>query len=93
MNESKLIGVPANTTSGSNEEIREWYYVNIHDIPTRLDYSLPLEERAIQASEMRNKIKIEARDAMKDREMAEYLNDNKKPRSLEEMIADKITRY
>lgn len=93
MNESKLIGVPANTTSGSNEEIREWYYVNIHDIPTRLDYSLPLEERAKQANKMRSDIMIEARAAMKDRAKAESLNKDKPPISFEEMIANKMDRY
>ena len=92
MNESKLIGVPANTTSGSNEEIREWYYVNIHDIPTRLDYSLPLEERAKQANKMRTDIMIEARAAMKDRKKAETLNKSNPPMSFEQMVANKMLK-
>ena len=93
MNESKFIGIPASATSGSNEDIREWYYVNIHDIPYKLDYSLPLEKRAKQASEMRNNIKIEARAAMKDRRLAESLNQDKKIMTFEEIVVDKMVRY
>lgn len=93
MNESELIGIPANKTSGSNEDIREWYYVNIHDIPNRIDYSLTIEQQAKQASDIRNKIKIEARKAMKDKELANKLNEKEKPKTLNQLIDSKMYRY
>lgn len=93
MNESKLIGIPAKKTSGSNEDIREWYYVNIHDIPNRIDYSLSIEQQAEQAYNIRNQIKLEARKAMKDREMTAKLNADQKPKTLEQLIESKMFRY
>ena len=93
LNRSELIGVPASTTNGDNQEIRLWYYVNIHDIATRIDYSLPIAEQAQQACNLRNEIKLEARAAMKDRAKAEELNRKEPPATLEELILSKMARY
>lgn len=93
MVKSELVGIPASKTSGSNEDIREWYYVNIHDIPNKIDYSLPLEKQAEQACNIRNQIKVEAREAMKDKKIAAKLNTDEKPKTLEQLIDSKMYRY
>ena len=93
INKSKLIGMPASQTSGSNEDIRKWYYVNIHDIPNRIDYSLSIEQQAKQASDIRNQIKLEARKAMQNKELAKELNIKEKPKTLEQLIDSKMYRY
>lgn len=92
MNESKFIGIPASATSGSNEDIREWYYVNIHDIPNRLNYALPLEKQAYQAFSMRNRIKTEARNAMKDRKLAKKLEEKEKILTFNELLNIKMAK-
>lgn len=93
MNKSDLINQPASSTSGSNEAIREWYYVNIHNIPNKINYTLSLEQQAEQAYNLRNEIKYEARRAMADKDTAKMLNEKEKPLELEQLIQSKMYRY
>lgn len=44
------------------------------DIPNRINRNLPLEQQARQASRLRNRYRIEARNAMSNRRLAENFN-------------------
>jgi hypothetical protein len=63
-----------NVTGGldNNEEVRRWYVEQSRKLTT--DNSLPLRERAIQASLRRNELRQQARDMMTDRELAAKLD-------------------
>ena len=57
----------------SNVEARKWYLEQEAKIPSMIDSSLSLEEQAKQAFNLRNKFRIEARELMADRAIAESL--------------------
>ena len=75
-------GVPARA-SLDNVATREWYHAQLEQIPGRLDQSLPLRERALQAFKLRNEIKLQARALMADRATAEALPS---PRTLADVV-------
>ncbi len=58
-------GLPA-PRSLSNVATRNWYRGQLAQIPGRLDKSLPLRERALQAFQLRNDLKAQARGLMAD---------------------------
>ncbi|MCB9529608.1 MAG: hypothetical protein H6701_14670 [Myxococcales bacterium] len=68
----------------NNVDTRIWYKERLAEIPDRLDPNLPLRERAMQAHELRNEIKLQARDLMADRAAAAALPP---PRTLDDVIA------
>lgn len=57
----------------SNVEARKWYLEQEKRIPTLIDKSLPLQDQAKQAFDLRNGFRTKARDLMADRELAEKL--------------------
>ena len=61
--------------SGSldNVEARKWYLEQERKIPEQIDRSLPLEEQAKQAFDLRNQYRTRARELMSDRVLAEQL--------------------
>jgi len=75
-------GAPA-PASLDDVATREWYHEQLAGIPDRLDQNAPLKDKAIQAFEMRNEIKMQARVLMSDQEKAASLPP---PRSLEDVI-------
>ena len=50
----------------SNHEVRSWYHVHMENIPNLIDTTKTIEEQAKQAFDMRNEIKLQARNMMKD---------------------------
>ena len=57
----------------SNVEARMWYLEQEAKIPDMIDKSLPLEEQAKQAFNLRNQFRTQARELMEDRVTAESL--------------------
>ncbi len=65
-------GIPS-AGSLTNQATRQWYHGQLSHLPSRIDSSLPLRDRALQAFQLRNQIKLEARALMADRALAESL--------------------
>ncbi|PKR49670.1 hypothetical protein COO20_21810 [Thalassospira marina] len=80
-NQSTLSGLKPR--SMSNFEVREWYHKNLDKIPSQIDRSLPIKDQAMQAFNMRNNIKMEARELMVDQEAVKKLPP---PKTLEQVI-------
>ena len=57
-----------------NNKVRKWYNKNVHSIPNQLDKTKSLKEQAIQACELRNKFRTEARGLMKDIQSSKKLD-------------------
>ena len=57
----------------SNVDARKWYLEQEAKIPDLIDDSLPLEQQARQAFELRNQFRKQARELMSDRQLAESL--------------------
>jgi len=93
MNKDAYIDKPSSEIPGDAQNVRRWYYVNVHNIPTKIDTSLPLIEQAKQACELRNNLKREARSIMSNREDAEMLDRLYPPPTLEELIKKKMKKY
>lgn len=70
----------------SNVEARKWYLEHEAKIPDMIDSSLPLEDQAKQAYNLRNQFRTEARELMADRVTAEYLYKTDKNLTWEELI-------
>lgn len=75
----------------SNRDARRHYLENEEKL-ARLNEQwkaegIPPKTRAEALSGMRNELRTEARDLMKDREMAEYLNRNEPNKTLDELVA------
>lgn len=50
----------------SNLEVRQWYTTHLARIPEQIDKTLPIEQQARQAFELRNQYKVQAREKMAD---------------------------
>ncbi len=57
----------------SNVDARKWYIEQEAKIPDLIDDSLPLEQQARQAFDLRNQYRTQARELMSDRQLAEFL--------------------
>ena len=57
----------------SNVDARKWYLEQEAKIPDLIDDSLPLDQQARQAFELRNQYRKQARELMSDRQLAESL--------------------
>ena len=57
----------------SNVDARKWYLEQEAKIPDLIDNSLPLEQQARQAFDLRNQYRTQARELMSDRQLAESL--------------------
>ena len=70
-----LLGIIKMPKEGSlnNVHTREWYLYYIEKIPEVLDKTVPLEEQAIQASQIRGWVRDNARRLMEDRKLAAEL--------------------
>lgn len=87
---SKYIG--QEIKSYDNKSVREWYDVNVHDIPNQIDTTKSIEEQAQQAFELRNKYKHEARGAMSDKETVAELEKEHPAPTFEELVQSKMKR-
>lgn len=85
---SKYIGKPIIETD--NQHVREWYYANVNDIQNQIDRSKDLESQAMQAFELRNKYKRQARDAMSDTAAAEELERDRPVPTFEKLLKRKM---
>lgn len=57
-------------------EVRIWYNSQDKNIINEIDKSLSIKEQAMQAHNLRNKYRTQARKLMKDRALAKHLNVN-----------------
>lgn len=76
----------------SNEDVRKWYVSHDKTIPDLIDKSLPIEQQARQACELRNTFRTQARELMKDQELRRQLDKTDPNKSFEELIKDKMQR-
>ena len=83
---NELLSVKSSKYSLSNYEARKWYLEQESKIPDMIDSSLPLEEQAKQAFELRNKFRTEARELMADRVTAESLYKTDKNLTWEQLV-------
>ena len=76
----------------SNIQARMWYKVQNSKIPEKIDNSLPLEERAMQAYNLRVENRNHARELMKDELMRKQLDEEEKSKPFETLLRDKMER-
>ncbi|HOU00596.1 MAG TPA: hypothetical protein PLE00_07960 [Anaerolineaceae bacterium] len=72
-----------------NIEVRRMYAKKVSNIPNLLDYSKSLREQAIQAFELRNAYRTEARNMMEDQAARAILDKVKPNLTFDEMIKHK----
>lgn len=70
----------------STYHARIWYIWQKGQISSRIDHTQPLEQQARDACNLRNKYRAAARDYMLDEEWAQFLRDNEKNRTFEEIF-------
>jgi RHS repeat-associated protein len=80
-------GNPPKNGSLSNLEARKWYLEQQAKIPDLIDKSLPLEQQAKQAFELRNMIRTLTRNAMADQEAARTLFGSNPNMTWEQIVA------
>lgn len=76
----------------SNIEIREWYISEAESIYQKVDSSLPVEQQARRAFELRNEIRTKARKLMSDKRTRHLLETSKPILSFEELVKSKMKR-
>ncbi len=75
-----------------NVKVREWYLDKVSKIPDEIDPTLPIEDRAKQAFEARNRIRTEARNMMIDQETRQKLDKERPNKTFEELVESKMKR-
>ena len=65
---------PVVTVAANNVAVRQHYLKTLEGIPGKIDGSLPIREQALQAFQLRNAAKVEARAMMTDRQAAALLD-------------------
>jgi len=73
-----------------NKEVRRIYSENVRNIPNLLDHSKSLREQAIQAFELRNAYRTEARKLMEDQTSRAILDKARPNPTFDEMVKHKI---
>ena len=76
----------------SDIEVRKWYLAHDKTIPDLIDKSLPVEQQAKQAFELRNKFRTQARNLMANQEKRRELDITDPNRTFEELITSKMER-
>lgn len=76
----------------SDVEARKWYLAHDKTIPDLIDKSLPIEQQAKQACDLRNQFRTQARDLMANQEKRKELDISDPNKSFEELVADKMQR-
>jgi len=86
-NLKRKISNPPASRSLTNFQARDWYVENVRNIGNMIDRTLPLEQQARQASQLRNIIKDMAREGMRDTALANSLNTGKPPPTWEQIMS------
>lgn len=73
----------------NNKDVRQMYIEKIQNIPNLIDRTKSLREQAIQAFELRNRFRTEARNAMIDQEAKATLEKMRPNPTFEEMLRHK----
>lgn len=76
----------------SDVDVRKWYLANDKTIPDLIDTSLPIEQQARQACELRNTFRTQARNLMADQHKRKELDITDPNKTFEELVADKMAR-
>lgn len=76
----------------TNKEARQWYLQQDKKIPDLIDKSLPIEEQARQACDLRNKFRTQTRDLMADQEKRKSLDISDPNPSFDDLVSDKMNR-
>lgn len=76
----------------SNSSARKWYIAHDKKIPDLIDKSLPIEQQARQACDLRNQFRTQARDLMRNQIARKQLDITDPNKSFEELILDKMER-
>jgi len=76
-----------------NKEVRLWYKSQDEKIPDMIDETRPLKEQAIQAFNLRNERRTQARELMKDKKAREELDKNHKNPVFEQIMEHKKKKY
>jgi hypothetical protein len=84
----KTLKTPTNPKSQSleNFQSREWYLKQEKSIPKNIDESLPIREKAMEAFEKRNELRIKTREYMADVNEANRLNIKDPNMTLKEIV-------
>lgn len=78
--------------NGSNKSVRQEYHDTVSAIPKTIDPSKDLEQQARDVCWERNRLKIDARFAMTDREAAAFLDSNYPVHPFDWFVRDKMKR-
>jgi len=73
-----------------NKKVRKKYIESVSNIPNLLDKTKDLQEQAIQAFDLRNTYRTNARNAMKDQETRSLLDKARPNPTFEEMLRHKM---
>lgn len=73
-----------------DREVRIWYKTHDEKIPELIDASLPLEEQAKQACQLRNENRTNARDLMRDQKKRRELDKTDPNKTFEQLIDHKM---
>lgn len=76
----------------SNLDVRIWYKAKDADIINLIDKTLPIEEQAKQACELRNTYRTQARELMRDQEKRKSLDRDHPNVEFEDLVKDKMER-
>lgn len=74
----------------SNLAAREWYIEHVSRIPEQIDRTKSIEEQARQGQELRNVVRTQARDLMKDQELRRKIDLTDPNISFEQQVKKKI---
>lgn len=77
----------------SNRAVRSWYKTKDEGIAEKINTSKSLKEQAVQAFEMRNAYRTQARELMRDRVAREELERNHRNLTFEELMEHKMKKY
>lgn len=76
-----------------NLEVRMWYKTHDEKIPDLIDKSKGIKEQAMQAFELRNTYRTQARELMKDKAARSMLDQKHKNPTFEEIMEHKKKKY
>ena len=76
-----------------NKEARLWYKAHDEQISDLIDKTKPLRDRAVQAAEMRNAYRTQARDLMRDQAKRAELDIEKPNMTFEHLLEHKEKKY
>ena len=76
-----------------NKETRLWYKSHDKNIPMVIDKTKAIKEQAIQACELRNAYRTQARELMKDQKERKYLDEKYPNPTFEQLVEYKKLKY